>query len=113
VARLYANENFPLPVVEALRAMGHNVMTVRESGKAEQAVPDREILDFAVGEDRALLTLNRKHFVRLHKERPEHAGIAVCTFDPNFERQAHRINAALEAESALTGRLIRINRPAD
>lgn len=112
MARLYANENFPLPVVEALRATGHDVMTVRESGKADQAVPDEETLDFAASEGRAVLTLNRKHFVRLHKERPEHAGIIVCTFDPDFERQARRIHDAMEAESGLAGHLIRINRPA-
>jgi hypothetical protein len=26
-ARLYSNENFPLPVVEALRMRGHDVLT--------------------------------------------------------------------------------------
>jgi hypothetical protein len=41
VARLYANENFPLPVVEALRRLGHDVVTVREAGRAEQAITDR------------------------------------------------------------------------
>lgn len=34
MARLYANENFPLPVVTELRRLGHDVLTVRESGKA-------------------------------------------------------------------------------
>ena len=69
MARLYANENFPLPVVEALRALGHDVLTVQESGEAEKALPDEEVLAFAVAQARAVLTLNRKHFVRLH-ERP-------------------------------------------
>lgn len=27
MARLYSNENFPLPVVVALRALGHDVVT--------------------------------------------------------------------------------------
>ena len=27
IARLYANENFPLPVVFALRELGHDVLT--------------------------------------------------------------------------------------
>jgi hypothetical protein len=32
MARLYSNENFPLPVVEKLRALGHDVLTVQEAG---------------------------------------------------------------------------------
>ena len=34
MADCYANENFPLPVVEALRELGHNLLTTYESGKA-------------------------------------------------------------------------------
>ena len=88
MARLYANENFPLPVVEALRAAGADVITVSETGKAEQAWPDEDVLEFAAQDDRALLTLNRKHFIRLHRTGAEHAGIVVCTFDPDFAGQA-------------------------
>jgi len=32
MARLYANENFPLPVVEALRRLGHDVLTIQHKG---------------------------------------------------------------------------------
>ena len=47
IARLYSNENFPLPAVFALRRLGHDVLTSRESGMANDAVPDNEVLDFA------------------------------------------------------------------
>lgn len=112
MARLYANENFPLPVVEALRHAGHDVITVAETGKAEQSWPDEDVLEFAIQDDRALLTLNRKHFIRLHSERPDHSGIIVCTFDPSFEDQAARIHEAIQAKSELRGMLIRVDRPA-
>lgn len=59
-----------------------------------------------------MLTLNRKDFIRLHRENPNHAGIVVCTFDPDFTGQAERIHAAIAAEGDLTGRLLRINRSA-
>jgi hypothetical protein len=68
VARLYANENFPLPVVETLRRLGHDVLTIQDTGRAEQTMPDAEVLAEAGGDQRAILTLNRKHFVRLHNE---------------------------------------------
>lgn len=40
MARLYANENFPFLVVAELRRLGHDVVTVRETGKANRATPD-------------------------------------------------------------------------
>lgn len=110
MASLYANENFPLPVVEALRAFGHDVLTTQDAGKAGQAIPDEQVLAFAVAQ-RAVLTINRKHFIRLHREQPAHTGIIVCTLDPDFNGQAERIHNAVAGLESLNGRLIRINRP--
>jgi hypothetical protein len=112
MARLYANENLPLPVVEELRRLGHDVLTTYESGQAGQATPDEDVLAFAVAEGRISVTLNRKHFICLHRERPEHAGIIVCSFDPDFVALAQRIHAALVAQPRMAGQLVRINRPA-
>jgi hypothetical protein len=102
MAHLYANENFPLPVVEELRRLGHDVLTTYESGR---------VLAFSVAEKRVLLTINRKHFIRLHRQKPEHSGIIVCTFDLDFAALAQRIHDALVAQSDTNGHLIRINRP--
>lgn len=112
MARFYANENFPLPVVEELWRRGHDVLTTQEAGNSGNAIPDSEVLAFAVSENRSVLTFNRRHFVRLHEERPDHAGIVVCTFDPDFARLADRIHAQIEEQSDLTKRLVRVNRPA-
>jgi hypothetical protein len=40
MARLYADEDFPLPVVEELRRLGHDVRTVQEAGRAGQRLGD-------------------------------------------------------------------------
>ncbi len=45
MARFYSNENFPLPVVEELRRLGHDVLTIQETGKAGQAVTDEMVLE--------------------------------------------------------------------
>jgi predicted nuclease of predicted toxin-antitoxin system len=110
MARLLADENVPLPVVLGLRQLGHDVLTMHEAGMSNQSIDDEAVLAFANRDDRAVLTINRKHFVRLHRAEPEHPGIVVCTFDPDFERQANRIHAALESQE-LAGQLIRVNRP--
>ena len=111
MARLYANENFPLPVVEELRRRGHDAVTVAETGKANQKMSDDEVLEFAISDERAVLTFNRKHFFRLHRQRPEHRGIVACTYDPDFLALADRIDAALANTTKLVGQLIRVNRP--
>lgn len=59
MARLFANENLPEPVVRKLRRLGPETMTMRESGHAGRAVPDAEVLDFATAQRRAVVTLNR------------------------------------------------------
>ena len=95
MARLYANENFPLPVVEALRRLGHDVLTVLEAGYANQRISDAAVLAFAVAQQRTLVTINRRDFIRLHREQPAHAGIIVCSEDGDTEGQAQRIDAAI------------------
>lgn len=37
MARLYADENVPLPVVDELRALRHDIPTIVEDGKGNQA----------------------------------------------------------------------------
>jgi hypothetical protein len=59
-------------------------LTTYESGRAGMAVPDEEVLAFTIAEKRILLTINRKHFIRLHRQQPDHTGIIVCTFDLDF-----------------------------
>ena len=112
MARLYADENFPLQVVERLRQLGHEVLTVQDDGCAGQAITDPAILARATEQGRALLTLNRRDFIRLHLDGSRHSGIIVCTFDADFEQQARRIDAVIGTHACLDGQLIRINRPA-
>lgn len=76
-ARLYSNENFPLPAVEALRRLGHDVLTSHDAGKSNAGIPDDEVLRFATENGRAVLTHNRQDFIRLHRESADHAGIIV------------------------------------
>lgn len=111
MAKLYSNENFPYPVVVELRRLGHDVLTVLEADKADQAIQDEEVLAFAISQGRAVLTINRKHFIALHRLHPIHCGIIICTYDADFLGQADRIDAAIIAANNLPGQLIRVYRP--
>jgi Domain of unknown function (DUF5615) len=112
VARFYSNENIALQVVMELRRLGHDVVTSREAGKANAAIPDPEVLAFAAAEDRILLSHNLRHFLQLpHCRTERHGGIVLCTFDPDFSGQARRIHESIAASAELTDQLVRVNRP--
>lgn len=58
-----------------------------------------------------MLTINRRDFIRLHRQQLSHHGIIVCTEDIDTEGQAQRIHLAIGGVASLDGVLIRINRP--
>src|SRR5437870_2185625 len=104
---LYADENFPFPVVEHLRQLGHDVLTAQEDGRT--ATPDPAILARAHSLGRAVLTHNRRHFERLDRQGEPHSGIVSAKPDAHAALAA-RVHAALTALSP--GRwCIRVNRP--
>ena len=111
MAPLYADENCPGPVVDALPALGHDILTAHEDGRAGQSVPDPDVLARATALGRAVLTDNRWDYVRLHAADPSHSGIVVFTRDSNFPATATRIHAAMAVALTLTGRMPRVNRP--
>ena len=112
MARLYTNENFPLPSVEVLRKLGHDVLTSRDAGKANRFVPDEDVLDFAKQEKRILLTHNRKHFFRLHRLDPRHPGIIACTYNPDFDQLVSSIHVVLGSMGGgIENELVRVNSP--
>jgi hypothetical protein len=110
--KFYADKNFPLAVVVKLRKLGHDVLTAFEDEKANQKIPDDKVLMRATELERAVLTINRKDFKKLHETDNNHAGIFCCTFDADFIGQANRINAVCKDVATANGQLIKIYRPA-
>jgi hypothetical protein len=111
MARLFADEDFPFPVVERLGQLGHDVLTTFEAGRANQGISDADQLAFATSLGRAILTRNRRHFARLHRVSAHHGGIISITDDPDLEGQANRIDKALAGLPTLAGQHVRVNRP--
>ncbi|MFL5339024.1 MAG: DUF5615 family PIN-like protein [Gemmataceae bacterium] len=105
---LYADEDFSYPVVQLLRLLGHDVITAQEDGRTSR--PDPEILARAHQLARSVLTYNRRHFERLHRQGDAHSGILSATHDRDFSALAARIHAALAGLAS--GRwCLRDNRP--
>jgi predicted nuclease of predicted toxin-antitoxin system len=110
MAFFYANENFPIGVVERLREMGHDVLTSQEAGNANQRIPDEDVLAYSTKEGRILLTLNRRDFIALHEKSANHTGIVVCTQNANLDEQANQIDEAIRDADNCVGKLVRVNR---
>jgi hypothetical protein len=110
MANLYSDENFPFTCVLELRKLGHDILTALDAGQANQKIPDSQVLTFAHSLGRAVLTLNRRHFIQLHKLTKAHSGIVVCTSDTDFLALARRIQKALLAEGDLANKLVRVNK---
>jgi len=111
VAELYGDENLWPSLAAALRARGHDVLTVRESGRHNQRRPDRIVVSDATALRRAVRTFNRVDFVALHRRGVAHAGILVFKEDPDVEGLAERIDAAIREHQPLANKLIRVRRP--
>jgi predicted nuclease of predicted toxin-antitoxin system len=109
MARFYADENLDYPVTERLRALGHDVLTVQESG--EQGGDDARVLAYATAASRIVLTFDRRDFERLHRTNSGHAGIVSCTWDGDSDALAVRIDQAVAWGGSLAGQHIRVNRP--
>jgi hypothetical protein len=109
MARFYADEDFPRPVVLMLRDLGHDVLTVQETGRGRSV--DSQVLADATTDSRAVLTHNHRHYKRLHA-RQEHAGIVSCTRDKvDLPALAQRIHDAITIAPNLLNQFIRIIRP--
>lgn len=111
MARVYCDEHFPLETAEYLRLFGHDALTCQESGRANKEISDTEVLAFAVSSDRAVLTMDRGDFKRLHRKSPNHCGIVSCTMNRNYLQLAQCIHEKLIAQSKLAGELVRVYRP--
>lgn len=112
MARFYADEDFPLPVVAELRRFGHDVRTVQDAGRAGQRIGDPQVLADAIAEQRAVLTHNHTDFKWLHRHASQHQGIVSCTHDPQDPMGlARRVHEAVTATPSLMNQFIRIVRP--
>jgi hypothetical protein len=76
-----------------------------------QGIADLDVLSDATALGRAVLTFNRRDFIRLHLRSAAHAGIVVCSRDPDVSALAGRIDQAVSAVPDLGNLLIRVNRP--
>lgn len=98
MASLYADEDFRYGVVERLRGLGYDVLTVQEAGRRGSS--DTQVLADATAAGRAVLTHNRWHFERLHRHHPAHAGIISSTDDNDLDHAFACTHAALNRLTA-------------
>ena len=79
--RLLADENFPLPTVEALRQAGHDVIWARTNAPG---TGDSALLDLAEVDGRVLLTLDKDFWqIAIQRRKPlERSGVILFRVHP-------------------------------
>jgi predicted nuclease of predicted toxin-antitoxin system len=100
--RLLADENIPLPVVEALRECGHDVHWI---GESNPGIDDRAVLQRAFNESRILLTFDKDFGTLIFREATDHpVGILLFRLPmlPKEELQAF-VMATIEERSDWAG----------
>lgn len=103
--RLLADENLPKLMVDALRALGHDVLWAREDlAGAKDAV----LLDLAEAEERLVLTLD-KDFWQLAVQRPtplERCGVVLFRVHPaTSEKLQPLVRAFVDANTTWAGHI--------
>ena len=91
MATLDTNKNFPLPAVTARRQLGHDVLTIQETSRANVTESDEAGLAFALSQNRALVTLNRA------------AALAKADLAMNMVVEMTSLQGAMGAHYALRG----------
>jgi predicted nuclease of predicted toxin-antitoxin system len=69
--KMYANENLFSPIIDYLRGLGHDVLSVREAGHS--GASDDEVYQLACNEKRVIITMDRD-FSRMFRFSPKLCG---------------------------------------
>lgn len=107
MARLLTDEDVPPVLARALREVGHDVVTVAEAGLASLRTPDSVVLQFAMDNNRAIITRNRRDFRRFHRSQPGHHGLILLSQMPDALAN-RQLTDALSRFLDLEGRLISV-----
>jgi predicted nuclease of predicted toxin-antitoxin system len=91
---LLADENFPKPVIEALRAQGHDVLWARMD---HAGATDGVLLDLAEAEARIVLTLDKDFWqIAVQRRSPlEQSGVVLFRVHPGRPKGWRRLYARL------------------
>lgn len=103
--RILADENFPKPVVEALRAEGHDVLWARTDHAGAR---DVVLLDLAEAEARIVLTLDKDFWqIAVQRRSPlKQSGVVLFRVHPaTTERLAPLVRAFIAADTAWAGHI--------
>ena len=87
--RLFCDENIRDTTVEWLRALGHDAVSVKDVGKG--GADDESVLDYAVVEERVLLTFNADFADIRTLAELDHHGIIRLRFKIQTEELVHPV----------------------
>ncbi|MEM9836997.1 MAG: DUF5615 family PIN-like protein [Bacteroidota bacterium] len=108
---LLKDEDFPIETFNKLKEYGHDVLTLNDLALNNIKYSDDKVLETAKSLNRAVVTHNRRDFIKLHKYRVEpHFGIIICKrFEDDIEL-ADAIHELIK-DREIKDELLRVIRP--
>lgn len=101
--RLFTDEHIFAELAAALRARGYDAESSQEAGRAGRELSDESQLEYALQQNRAILTFDRGDFARLDaewkREGRSHAGIILARPIGDFGELLRRIVRHLDTYS--------------
>ncbi|MBI3914459.1 MAG: DUF5615 family PIN-like protein [Chloroflexi bacterium] len=89
----YFDEDIEVSIAAMIASEKYDVLTARDAGMLTKS--DREQLEFAIREERTIVTHNREHFKELHseylREGNKHYGIVILIRRNSFREMANRL----------------------
>ena len=82
MAKLLANENIPMRVVQQLQDRGYDVVSVLEK---EVGMSDDSVITVAQNEGRIVLTFDKDFGEKVFKEKKQIEGVILLRFSPESE----------------------------
>jgi len=101
---VYLDQDVDVSLASRLRANGYNAVTTREAGNIGRS--DEKQLQYAAARGMTILTHNRRHFRRLHRNwiasGREHSGVTVSRHLPleDLEKRMLNLLHSVSAEDA-------------
>jgi len=108
MARFFQDEHLSYKTADQLRAMGHDVLMTEDAGR--KSLKDFDQLTFCTGENRIMITINRKDFMMHDTYWPHHKGIISIKELIPEEARARYLDAIVQEHASLEGSHVRANR---
>ena len=111
MTRLFADENIPPRIVQGLQNHGVDIITTTDAQLDNRKTSDPDILAYASGVGRAVITFDRGDYKKLHQQSNAHSGIILLKQNMPLPMLIEKVAALALSQADLSGKVHRVIQP--